>query len=69
MPAACSTAEKRIFVRDCSQTALNEDHQQLIGSIDMEVAAAHQLPRQSYWMGVAYWNQGYCTEALQTDLD
>lgn len=42
---------------------------QLIGSIGMEIAREHQLARLSYWLGVAYWNQGYCTEALQAVLD
>ena len=45
------------------------EEEQLIGSIGMEIAREHQLARLSYWLGVAYWNQGYCTEAVQAVLD
>lgn len=43
--------------------------EQLIGSIGMEITREHQLGRLSYWLGVANWNQGYCTEAVQAVLD
>lgn len=42
---------------------------QLIGSIGMEIAHEHQLARLTYWLGVANWNQGYCTEAVEAVLD
>lgn len=42
---------------------------QLIGSIGMEIAREHQLARMSYWLGIDYWNQGYCTEAVQALLE
>lgn len=35
----------------------------------MGIAAAHEHARLSYWLGVAYWNQGYCTEAVQAMLE
>ena len=43
--------------------------EQLIGSIGMEIAREHELARLSYWLGTAYWNQGYCTEAVRAMLD
>lgn len=45
------------------------DTHQLIGSIGMEIARAHEHARLSYWLGTAYWNQGYCTEAVQAMLE
>ena len=42
---------------------------QLIGSIGMEITREHQLARLTYWLGLANWNQGYCTEAVQAVLD
>jgi RimJ/RimL family protein N-acetyltransferase len=40
----------------------------LIGSIGMEIQAEHQHARLGYWLGVSYWNQGYCTEAVEAVL-
>ncbi|MBA5870360.1 MAG: GNAT family N-acetyltransferase [Nitrospira sp. CR2.1] len=37
---------------------------QVIGSIGMELVAAHEQGRLSYWLGQAYWNKGYGTEAV-----
>lgn len=45
------------------------EEEQLIGSIGMEIAREHELARLSYWLGTAYWNRGYCTEAVQAVLD
>lgn len=39
-----------------------------IGSIGMEIIAAHRHARLWYWLGVPHWNQGYCTEAVQAVL-
>ena len=35
----------------------------------MEITREHQLARLTYWLGLANWNQGYCTEAVQAVLD
>ncbi len=41
----------------------------LIGSINlMDIQAGHQA-EFGYWIGVPYWNRGYCTEAGQAMLD
>ena len=41
----------------------------LIGSINlMDIQAGHQA-EFGYWVGVPYWNCGYCTEAAQAMLD
>lgn len=37
---------------------------QVIGSIGVELVTAHEQGRLSYWLGQAYWNQGYGTEVV-----
>ena len=40
----------------------------LIGSIGLEIAAAHRHARLNYWLGLSYWNRGYATEAVKAVL-
>lgn len=40
----------------------------LVGSIGLEIAVTHQHARLGYWLGVPYWNHGYCTEAVRAVL-
>ncbi|MEC4890793.1 MAG: GNAT family N-acetyltransferase [Nitrospira sp.] len=40
----------------------------VIGSIGLDIAAAHRHARMSYWLGQPYWNRGYGTEAVQALL-
>lgn len=42
--------------------------QRLIGSIGLDIVEPHRHARMGYWLGVAYWNQGYCTEAVRAVL-
>ncbi len=37
----------------------------LIGSIGLILTATHHHGQLGYWIGVLYWNQGYCTEAAR----
>lgn len=37
---------------------------EVIGSIGMELVVEHEQGRLSYWLGHAYWNRGYGTEAV-----
>jgi RimJ/RimL family protein N-acetyltransferase len=37
----------------------------LIGAISLMLTPAHDRGRLGYWIGVPYWNQGYCTEAAR----
>lgn len=41
----------------------------IIGSIGMELLAEHEQGRLSYWLGHAYWNLGYGTEAVTALLE
>ena len=36
---------------------------ELIGAIGLAVQRQHQRAELGYWVGVPYWNKGYCTEA------
>lgn len=40
----------------------------LMGSISLEIISTHQHARLGYWLGVPYWNHGYCTEAVRAIL-
>ncbi len=42
--------------------------QVLIGSIGIMLNPIHRQGHLGYWIGVAYWNQGYCTEAVRAVL-
>ena len=37
----------------------------LVGAISLGITAAHERAELGYWIGVPYWNQGYCTEAAR----
>lgn len=41
----------------------------VIGCISLGIAAAHSRAEIGYWIGVPYWNKGYCTEAGRALLD
>jgi ribosomal-protein-alanine N-acetyltransferase len=40
----------------------------LIGAIGLELRKDHNRAELGYWVGVPYWNQGYCTEAARAAL-
>jgi ribosomal-protein-alanine N-acetyltransferase len=39
------------------------DGDELIGAIGLAVQRQHRRAELGYWVGVPYWNRGYCTEA------
>lgn len=47
-----------------------KDSDELIGCIDlMGISKQHQKAEIGYWIGVDYWNQGYCSEAMKAVVD
>jgi ribosomal-protein-alanine N-acetyltransferase len=41
------------------------DGNTLIGAIGLEINQQHERAELGYWIGQAYWNNGYCTEAAE----
>jgi ribosomal-protein-alanine N-acetyltransferase len=41
---------------------------ELIGSISLVINKNHDFAELGYWVGVPYWNKGYCTEAAREML-
>lgn len=37
----------------------------LIGSMGLQLELLHQRAQLGFWIGLPYWNKGYCTEAAQ----
>lgn len=35
----------------------------LVGAIGLRIDTTHDRAEMGYWVGVPYWNKGYCTEA------
>jgi RimJ/RimL family protein N-acetyltransferase len=40
----------------------------LVGVVGLSIAAEHARAELGYWVGVPYWNRGYCTEASHAML-
>ncbi|MCY3735279.1 MAG: GNAT family N-acetyltransferase [Gemmatimonadaceae bacterium] len=38
---------------------------ELVGAIGMSINEKHRRGELGYWIGKAFWNNGYCTEAVQ----
>jgi ribosomal-protein-alanine N-acetyltransferase len=41
----------------------------LMGAVGLTIAPAHARGELGYWLGVPYWNRGYCTEASRAVVD
>ncbi|HEX9676898.1 MAG TPA: GNAT family N-acetyltransferase [Anaerolineales bacterium] len=42
---------------------------QLLGAVGIHLNREHEYAEMGYWIGVPYWNQGYCTEAGERALE
>jgi [ribosomal protein S5]-alanine N-acetyltransferase len=42
---------------------------ELVGAIGMAIEPEHSCSEIGYWIGVPYWGQGYCTEAVAAVLE
>jgi ribosomal-protein-alanine N-acetyltransferase len=40
----------------------------LIGAIGLRIDPPHERAELGYWIGVPFWNQGYCTEAARATV-
>jgi RimJ/RimL family protein N-acetyltransferase len=41
----------------------------VIGAVGLTITPAHAHAELGYWLGVPYWNRGYCTEAATALVD
>jgi RimJ/RimL family protein N-acetyltransferase len=41
----------------------------LLGAVGLRFEQAYAWAELGYWIGVRYWNKGYCTEAAQAVID
>ena len=48
---------------------LVRESETLIGSIGLELDPGNERAQLGYWIGLPYWNKGYCTEAAQAVVD
>jgi ribosomal-protein-alanine N-acetyltransferase len=47
-----------------------KSNQALIGCISIEgISKTHKCGEAGYWIGVDFWNQGFCTEALKALIE
>src|ERR1017187_3846840 len=53
-----------IGTREVAATTLRSDGRQ-IGGAGLRVEDQHQHAELGYWLGAAYWGQGYATEAAR----
>lgn len=45
------------------------ESEELIGAISLGLNMKHRKAELAYWIGVPYWNKGYCTEASKLLID
>ena len=42
-----------------------QEGEELVGAVGLSIVHEHKRGELGYWMGVPYWNQGFCTEAAR----
>jgi RimJ/RimL family protein N-acetyltransferase len=45
-----------------------KENEELIGAIGLNVDVGTKIGELGYWIGVPFWNKGYCTEAVKALL-
>lgn len=48
---------------------INKATNDLMGAIGLMINPTHKKAELGYWIGVPYWNNGYCTEASRVLID
>src|SRR5688500_3933220 len=49
--------------------AICEQNESVVGAIGLSIQPKDRKAELGYWIGVDYWNRGYCTEAGRAVLD
>jgi len=60
-----SHAERRERGEALHWAITRRDDGVLLGVVGLELENGHQRGELGYWIGVPYWGQGYCTEAVR----
>jgi RimJ/RimL family protein N-acetyltransferase len=47
---------------------VTQNENQLVGAVSLRIIPEHEKAELGYWIGKAYWNNGYCTEAARAIL-
>ncbi len=47
---------------------VEKDSNELVGTVGLHIINIHRKAELAYWIGVPYWNKGYCTEASRAIL-
>lgn len=48
---------------------VKKDTEELVGTISLMVNKIHKKAEVGYWVGLAYWGNGYCTEAFKAIIE
>ena len=48
---------------------VKKETEDLMGAISLMINKVHKKAELGYWVGVPYWNKGYCTEASQAIVE
>jgi len=51
--------------RGANYAIIAKDQEELIGTVGLSIDGRHRSAELGYWVGPAYWNRGYCTEAAR----
>lgn len=78
MPYPCSVEYIESWIRKDRQLGGKDsgffvislkDSNEIIGVVGLEVEQENERGELGYWLGLDYWNRGYCTEAAKAMLD
>ena len=48
---------------------VKKETEELIGTINLMMNKTHKKAEVGYWVGLAYWGNGYCTEAFKAIIE
>lgn len=63
-----ATHGPRFLAGEDAVFAITSGSEGLVGAVGLNLALAHQRGELGYWIGSAYWNRGYATEACHALL-
>ncbi|MDA1095813.1 MAG: GNAT family N-acetyltransferase [Chloroflexi bacterium] len=55
--------------KECTFAIVLNDGEQVIGAVGLTLTMTHARGELGYWIGIEFWNQGYCTEAARAVVE